>query len=122
MKPSERDQILYLEDILKSMERVAEYIQGLEFQKFREDYKTLDAVLRNFEIIGEASKNLTRDLKSNYPDVPWDDMYSLRNIVSHGYFGIDYKIIWDIATNDLPANQSEIKKVLEIERSKKKQD
>lgn len=72
MKPSERDPILYLEDIALSMTRVQEYIHGLEFQNFEWDYKTVDAVIRNFEIIGEASKNVPRQLKDKYSNIPWN--------------------------------------------------
>ena len=70
MKPSDRDPVLYLEDIVLSMKRVQEYIQGLDFQQFRMDYKTVDAVIRNFEIIGEAAKNTPRSLKDSYPNIP----------------------------------------------------
>jgi uncharacterized protein with HEPN domain len=101
------------------MKRVEEYIHGLDFAEFKNDYKTVDAVIRNFEIIGEASKNLSKYLKDKYPDIPWDQMYRLRNRISHEYFGIDHEIIWDIATNYLPANQEDINSVLELEKLKK---
>jgi uncharacterized protein with HEPN domain len=116
LKPSERDPILYLEDMELSMTRVQEYIQGLDFQHFKWDYKTVDAVIRNFEIIGEASKNLPRQLKEKYSNIPWEEMYRLRNRISHEYFGIDYEILWDIATKHLPQNHADILRVLENER------
>jgi uncharacterized protein with HEPN domain len=119
LKPSERDPILYLEDISLSMERVQEYIAGIDFQHFKWDHKTVDAVVRNFEIIGEATKNLPKDLKDKYPEVPWEEMYRLRNRVSHEYFGIDYEIIWDIATKHLPKNHNDIQKILLNEQFKK---
>lgn len=102
MKPSERDPILYLEDIVLSMQRVQEYLAGLDFEQFKRDYKTVDAVIRNFEIIGEASKNMPQTIKSKYPHIPWEEMYRLRNRISHEYFGIDYEIIWQIVTKHLP--------------------
>jgi len=95
------------------MERVQEYITDLDFQKFKWDYKTVDAVIRNFEIIGEATKNLPSELKEKYPNIPWEEMYRLRNRISHEYFGVDYEIIWDIATNHLPTNYKDVIKVLE---------
>ena len=113
MKPSERDPVLYISDIILSMERVQEYITDLDFQKFKWDYKTVDAVIRNFEIIGEATKNLPSELKEKYPNIPWEEMYRLRNRISHEYFGVDYEIIWDIATNHLPTNYKDVIKVLE---------
>jgi uncharacterized protein with HEPN domain len=93
LKPHERDPILYLEDIVLSMQRVGEYIAGLDFINFKRDYKTVDAVIRNFEIIGEASRNLPKDFKQKYSEIPWEEMYRLRNRISHEYFGIDYEII-----------------------------
>ena len=116
MKPSERDPLLYLEDIATSMQRVQEYTLGLDFQKFKWDYKTVDAVIRNFEVIGEASKNLPKEIKEKYPNIPWEEMYRLRNRISHEYFGIDYEILWDIATKHLSQNYSDILLVLSQER------
>ena len=120
MKPSERDFILYLEDIVLSMQRVQEYITGLDFKHFKCDYKTLDAVIRNFEIIGEASKNLPEAIKDKYTNVPWEEMYRLRNRITHEYFGIDYEIIWDIATKELPSNYVDVCAILEIEKTSTK--
>ena len=119
MKPNERDPILYLEDIILGMQRVQEYITGLDLQHFKWDYKTVDAVVRNFEIIGEASKNLPKLLMDKYIDIPWEAMYRLRNRISHEYFGIDYEILWDIATRQLPANYIDIMEVLKQEQSTK---
>ena len=117
MKLSERDNILYLEDIVLAMDRIQEYITGLDFQNFKFDYKTVDAVIRNFEIIGEASKNLSVTIKDKYSNVPWEEMYRLRNRISPEYFGIDYEIIWDIITRHLPINHKDIKVILDSERS-----
>ena len=119
MKPHERDPILYLEDIILSMQRVREYIVGLDFINFKRDYKTVDAVIRNFEIIGEASRNLPKNFKLKYSEIPWEEMYRLRNRISHEYFGIDYEIIWDIIKEHLPENKKDIVKILEKERLKK---
>ena len=83
---------LYLEDIQTSMKRIAEYIMGYNFIRFQKDYKTVDAVIRNFEIIGEASRNLSDEIKIQNPGIPWNEMYHLRNRVAHEYFGVDYEI------------------------------
>jgi len=106
---------MYLEDILTAINRIAEYIDEIVFIDFKRDYKTVDAVIRNFEIIGEAAKNLPKDLKEKYPEVPWEEMYLLRNKVSHEYFGIDYEIIWDIAINYLPENKAQVENILNEE-------
>ncbi len=108
---------MYLEDIQQAMLRIAEYIEGMDFQDFKRDYKTVDAVIRNFEVIGETSRNVPQEIKKDYPDVPWQEMYLLRNKVSHEYFGIDYEIIWDIAKNHLPENQKQIIQILEEKKS-----
>jgi uncharacterized protein with HEPN domain len=103
---------MYLEDILLSISRIAEYIDSYTLSDFKRDYKTVDAVVRNFEIIGEASKNMPEEIKEQHPEVPWAEMYLLRNKVSHEYFGIDYEIIWDIAKNYLPENKIQIESIL----------
>jgi len=106
---------MFLEDILLSMNRITEYIEDVTFHEFQYDVKTVDAVIRNFEIIGEAAKNLPNEIKSKYLDLPWNEMYLLRNKVSHAYFGIDYEIIWEIATNYLQENISQIEAIIKIE-------
>lgn len=98
------------------MQRVQEYIVGFDLQQFKWDYKTVDAVIRNFEIIGEASKNVPHVIKEKYPNIPWEEMYRLRNRISHEYFGIDYEILWDIATKHLPQNYKDILNLIEQER------
>ena len=112
MKKKDRSEKLYLEDLLTAMNRIAEYIEGQNFDQFKQDYKTVDAVVRNFEIIGESSKNVSDALKKQNPDIPWQEMYYLRNRVMHEYFGIDYEIIWDVARNHLPENRQQINKIL----------
>lgn len=98
------------------MERIAEYIEGMTFSEFKKDYKTVDAVIRNFEIIGEASRNLPVGIREKYKEVPWNEMYLLRNKVSHEYFGVDYEIIWDVAINYLPQNKIQIDEILDKEK------
>ena len=108
MKKESRNYRMYLEDMNLAMGRISEYINGLTFEQFILDYKTADAVIRNFEIIGEASRKIPETLKNQYPSVPWDEMYLLRNKVSHEYFGIDFQIIWDVAKNHLPENKKQM--------------
>jgi uncharacterized protein with HEPN domain len=116
MKKKDRTYRLFLEDMLLSMNRVTEYINGLSFIEFKHDYKTVDAVIRNFEVIGEASKNMPKEIKDKYPMVPWEEMYLMRNKISHEYFGIDYEILWDVASNYLPENKSQIEEILKNEQ------
>ena len=115
MKKERRTHRMYLEDILTSINRIIEYLQGYTFIQFKRDYKTVDAVIRNFEVIGEAVKNLPPEIKEKHPNLPWAEMYLLRNKVAHEYFGIDYEIIWDVATNHLPENKLQIEAILNQE-------
>ncbi|MBN2683328.1 MAG: DUF86 domain-containing protein [Bacteroidales bacterium] len=120
MKKEDRTYLMYLNDLITAMNRIAEYISEHNYNSFRKDYKTVDAVIRNFEIIGEASKNIPIEIKSIYKEVPWAEMYLLRNKVSHEYFGIDYEIIWDVAHNYLPENKMQIELLIKVEFNKNK--
>jgi uncharacterized protein with HEPN domain len=84
------------------MNRIEEYVQGLDFDRFLTDHKTTDAVIRNIEVIGEAAGNVPLEICDRHPEIPWRRMIRLRNITIHEYFGVDLSIIWRIATKDLP--------------------
>jgi uncharacterized protein with HEPN domain len=71
------------------MTRILDYAEGMDILEFKQSHITVDAVVRNFEIIGEASKNLPDQIKEKYPEIPWRKMYGLRNLISHEYFGVD---------------------------------
>ena len=116
MSPSEKRSFrLYLNDILTSAERIDEYLGNLSYEEFIRDPKTMDAVIRNLEIIGEAAKKVPGDIKEKYTEVPWEGMYRLRNQVSHEYFGVDLEIIWDIIKNYLPKNYLQLKDIEKAE-------
>lgn len=117
MNPKNRKFWLYLEDMLLSMDRVEEYIGELEFIQFKQNYMVVDAVIRNFEIIGEASKHIPDEMTIKYLQIPWRKMYNLRNLVTHEYFGVDYELIWEIAKHDLPKNQSDLRKLIDQEKA-----
>jgi uncharacterized protein with HEPN domain len=109
---SERLPKLLLEDILDSAEKIIIYTKSLTYETFIEDSKTIDAVIRNFEIIGEAANRLPDELKDNSSAIDWHKIRGLRNRIVHGYFGINYKIIWDIIKDYLPDLISQIKKLV----------
>ena len=117
MSSTQREFILYLEDMLQSMERIEEYLGDLDFRNFKMNYLVVDAIVRNFEIIGEASKNIPIDIQKRYPEIPWRKMYGLRNLIAHEYFGIDYEMIWEIAKNNLPKNLTDLSKIIEKEKA-----
>ena len=112
MTTKDRHYKVYLEDIHLSMARIIEYIEGKGFKEFKQSYMVVDAVVRNFEIIGEAAKNIPDQIKEKYPEIPWKKMYGLRNLISHEYFGVDYEMIWQIITEDLPQNMKDMSKIL----------
>jgi len=118
MTPINRDYNLYLEDMLTSMLRIEEYIGEMKFKEFKMNYMIVDAIIRNFEIIGEASKSLPLELKNKYPEIPWKKMYGLRNLIAHEYFGIDHEMIWEIAKNNLPQNAIDLRKIIDTEKRK----
>ena len=116
MSKKGRNYIIYLEDILTSMLRIIEYIGDRDFEEFKNNNMVVDAVVRNFEIIGEASNNLPDEIKDKYSEIPRRKMYGLRNLVSHEYFGIDYEMIWEIAKKNLPDNIKDFRKIIEEEK------
>ena len=116
MKSVERTFIHFLDDIEESILKIQNYTASYNFKKFKEDEKTVDAVIRNLEIIGEASNKIPKKIKEKYLLVPWEEMYRMRNKAIHEYFGVDHEIIWNIITISLPENLNQIKEILEIER------
>jgi uncharacterized protein with HEPN domain len=117
MSPIKREFILYLEDMLLSMNRIEEYLSDLDFKKFKQTHLVVDAIIRNFEIIGEASKNIPIDIQKKYPEIPWKKMYGLRNLIAHEYFGIDYEMIWEIARKNLPQNRIDLIEIIRKEKA-----
>ena len=107
-----RDFRVHLEDILGAIGKIKRYTTGLSKQGFAGDDKTLDAVVRNLEVIGEAVKQLPADLRAREPSIDWQKIAGLRDILIHQYFGIDVDILWDIAQNKLPALEASVSTML----------
>lgn len=99
---SKREPFLLVQDIIDSAEKILEYTQNLSFEEFTKDSKTIDAVIRNFEIIGEAATRLPQDFKDKHAIIDWHRIRGFRNRIVHDYFGIDYGIVWDIKEKFLP--------------------
>ncbi len=108
-----RDYKIFLKDILNSMELIEDYVDGLDFDEFKKDQKTIDAVIRNIEIIGEASKQIPEDIKRKYTIVPWKEMARMRDKMIHGYFNIMHEILWETAKHDIPDTKPLIKDILD---------
>jgi uncharacterized protein with HEPN domain len=93
---SKRDAFLLLDDMLQSAQKIKRYTKDIDFNSFLSDDKTIDAVVRNFEIIGEAANRIDADFRDSNPEIEWNRIRGLRNRIVHDYFGIDYVIVWDI--------------------------
>lgn len=105
---------VYLDDILKSIDRIEHYTQGMSYKEFSKTSLVSDAVVRNLEIIGEAVKNLPIEIKRRYPDIEWKKIAGLRDILIHEYFGINLQIVWDVVVNKLPELKGSIKKMADF--------
>jgi uncharacterized protein with HEPN domain len=99
---SKREPDLLITDIIDSAQKILEYSSGMSFDDFLRDSKTLDAVIRNFEIIGEASNRLPDQFKDQHTSIDWARLRGFRNRIVHHYFGIDYSIVWQIKESYLP--------------------
>jgi uncharacterized protein with HEPN domain len=93
---SKRDIILLLDDMLQAAQKIKRYTKDLDFDAFVSEDKTIDAVVRNFEIIGEAANRVDQDFKDSNPEIEWKRIRGFRNRIVHDYFGIDYEIVWNI--------------------------
>ena len=109
-----RDYRDYINDILDSIDDLGNFIKGMTFEEFTIDKKTINAVIRSVEVIGEASKKIPKTLRDKYPQVPWRKMAGMRDKLIHEYFGIDLEILWKVANEELPPIKPSIK---EIKRS-----
>jgi len=103
---------IFVIDILESIEKIEKYILRLSYEEFIKDSKTKDAVVRNLEIIGEAAKVISKDVQKRYEDIQWAQIVGMRNRLIHGYFVVDYKIVWHIVTNELPDLKRKMEKIL----------
>jgi len=99
---SNRETELLITDIIESSDKIFQYTAGMTFEKFMDDDKTLDAVIRNFEIIGEAANRLPDEFKDLHSDIDWFKIRGFRNRIVHHYFGVDYEILWQIKETFLP--------------------
>ncbi len=96
-----RDIKLYIADIIQSCDRITEYVNGHTYATFCEDYKSVDAVARNLEIIGEAVKNIPKDTLALRPEILWSDVAKFRDVIAHQYFRVKLTVVWDLIHGDL---------------------
>ena len=114
-----RTVLQYLDDILEAVGNIEEDTSGISFDEFVADRRRKDAVIRNFEVIGEAIKNLPADLKERYPKTDWKKIAGFRDVLTHAYFGVKPTILWDNSVNNIPVLKKDIRHILRSEESKK---
>ncbi|HUU18027.1 MAG TPA: DUF86 domain-containing protein [Sedimentisphaerales bacterium] len=108
-----RDHSLCLSDILKALEAIESFVEGQSFEDFKKDDKSSSAVIRKFEIIGEAAKQVPENVKQKYHSVPWKEMAGMRDKLIHFYFGVNYELLWQTIKNRIPEIKPVIRQILQ---------
>lgn len=117
MPEKARKSTFFLEDILTAIDKIEKYTKDVSFEEICNNDMAIDAVIRNLEVVGEASRNVPENTKCKYPFVEWKEAIGFRNVLIHDYFGIDLESVWDTIKNNLPSLKENIKKVLEAEQT-----
>ena len=107
-----RNSKLFLKDIIDSMNDIEKFVDNMSLQELKRDKKTLNAVIRSLEIIGEATKNIPKEIKLKHKEIPWKEMAGMRDVLIHAYFGIDYNLLWTAIKKNIPEIKPKIKKIL----------
>lgn len=107
-----RDFEVYLQDMLEAIEKIKLYLAGMSREEFERDSKTIDAVLRNLEVIGEASKGVPEAIRNLNPRIEWRQIAGLRDVLIHHYFGVNLDIVWDILENELDELEQNLRSML----------
>jgi uncharacterized protein with HEPN domain len=107
-----RDEMLYLRHMLDAVDTIEEYLQGVDETKFKNTRLIQDGVIRQIEIIGEAARHISKDIRKTYPEIPWQDVAGMRDKLIHDYFGVDIEKVWDTAKDDLPILRKQVVTIL----------
>jgi uncharacterized protein with HEPN domain len=108
-----RDYRLYLKDMLAAIGSIEVFVEGMDSETFRADDKTASAVMRKFEVIGEAAKGVPEKIRRAYPDIPWREMAGMRDRLIHFYFGVDHELVWRTIKERLPEVKPQIEDILQ---------
>ena len=112
-----KDNSVYLRHILDAMSRREEYTQDIKYEDFMDNYLIQDGVIRQIEIIGEATKRLSKEIKEKHPEIPWKDMSGMRDKLIHDYLGVDIDAVWDTVEEDIPALKNRLKYLIKKEEN-----
>jgi len=104
---------VHIQDIFDSICEAEEFVGGMSFEEFIKDKKTINAVIRSFEVMGEAVKNISKSIKKKYPEIPWKRMAGMRDKLIHEYFGVDLEIVWETIKEDIPKIKPLIREILD---------
>ncbi len=116
-----RDYALFLKDVLDAIDSIEKFVEGITLDEFRRDDKTSSAVIRKFEVIGEATKHVPEQIRDEHPEIPWKSIAGLRDRLIHAYFGIDHKLVWDAIKTELPKLKPKLKEIVNsMEKEKEK--
>ena len=117
-----RDHFLYLEDIEACCKKVIRYTDGFSYDEFALDEKTIDAVIRNLEIIGEAVKQLPTELREQNPEISWREIAGMRNFIAHAYFALDLEVVWNVVEAEIPVLKNAIRDILNAAKPQNKRE
>ena len=111
MFSAKREYKVFIEDIVNAMDKIEKYTSGIKYEEFENNSMIIDAVIRNFEIIGEAANNIPEEIKSKNPKVEWKECVGFRNFLIHGYFTVSLETVWDTIQKNLPQLKEHIKDI-----------
>jgi uncharacterized protein with HEPN domain len=111
-----KDSVIYIEHISVCISRIKQYTEGMKEEDFLKNNLIHDAVIRNFEIIGEATKKLNEDFRAKYSDIEWKKIAGMRDKLIHDYIGVDLWAVWGVVENILPSLETKIEDILRIEK------